>query len=345
MSSSVTVSSAASSAWIPCNAKDPLFYLSVYAVVSGTLTYTVEHTLDNIQDPTVTPTVLTHDTLVAQTASASGAYTNSIRAVRITVTSWTSGSVTLNVVQGVPRWLAALNLNYLPVEGSVQFPYALKFPNWPANAGCLLASLAASSTASRTANVVTVSATGHGITTGTMYVGFRFYYPGSANLAADWYDSILSVPDANSLTFTATGPDFAAESINSGSAWTTATDIASTTIQGGTLKDQSKVRANLFRDGSTTGGIKTITLAFGGSVVNQHNLTTTPRLESVMMFRCIGLNKQIGSGSGSEGIPTGTAMLSITKDVMVDQIVAIRGTLSAASEFIAIFGAYLEIIQ
>ena len=218
----------------------------------------------------------------------------------------------------------------------------LRFPGFKPS---LLASLAASSTASRTANVVTVSATGHGITTGTMYVGFRFYYPGSTNLTAGWYDSILSVPDANSLTFTATGPDFAAESINSGSAWTTATDIASTTIQGGTLKDQSKVRANLFRDGSTTGGIKTITLAFGGSVVNQHNLTTTPRLESVMMFRCIGLNKQIGSGSGSEGIPTGTAMLSITKDVMVDQIVAIRGTLSAASEFIAIFGAYLEIIQ
>lgn len=218
----------------------------------------------------------------------------------------------------------------------------LRFPGFKPS---LLASLAASSTASRTANVVTVSATGHGITTGTTYVGFRFYYPGSTNLAAGWYSSILTIPDANTVTFSATGDDFTSESINSGAAWTTATDILTTTIQGGVLRDQSKVKVYLFRDGSTTGGTKTIILAFGGSLINQHNLTTTPRLEAGMVFRCLGTNKQVGSGSGAEGIPTGTAMLTTTKDITVDQVVTIRGTLSAASEFIAIFGSHVEITQ
>lgn len=79
-------------------------------------------------------------------------------------------------------------------------PFVVKFPDFRKS---LLASLVVSSTAARTSDIVTVTATAHGITTGTTYVGFRFFYPGSPSLAAGWYDSIVSIPDANTITFNA----------------------------------------------------------------------------------------------------------------------------------------------
>ena len=59
------------------------------------------------------------------------------------------------------------------VQGSVPF-LSVPFPGWPAGTGILLASLVANSSASRTNNIVTITATAHGITTGSTYVGFRF---------------------------------------------------------------------------------------------------------------------------------------------------------------------------
>ena len=128
---------------------------------------------------------------------------------------------------------------HLADHNALSTPIVKRFPTWPANTGILLASLVANSTASRTSNVVTITATGHGITTGSTYVGFRFYYPGSASLTAGFYDSILTIPDANTITFSFSQlvRTSAASPVNSAAdAWTTATDMISTTIAGNTLK-------------------------------------------------------------------------------------------------------------
>lgn len=130
----------------------------------------------------------------------------------------------------------------------------------------LLASLVVSSTAARTNGLVTVTATGHGIPTGTTYSGFRFFYPGSPSLAAGWYDSIVSIPDANTLTFTAPGPDFASESVNGAAAYTTITTVPGQfVIPAGSLIDDSVVRVSVVGGGGTTGATKSVRPVINGS--------------------------------------------------------------------------------
>lgn len=98
---SVTVSSATSSAWIPVDWRSTPFNLSFAVIISGggSLTYKVEHTLDDIMDPTVTPNALTHEFITASTVSDDGNYAYPIRAIRLTVSSYTSGSATMTVIQ------------------------------------------------------------------------------------------------------------------------------------------------------------------------------------------------------------------------------------------------------
>ena len=48
------------SAWIPMDYKQNPFNVGIGVVVSGTVTYTVQHTFDDIFDPNVTPTAFDH---------------------------------------------------------------------------------------------------------------------------------------------------------------------------------------------------------------------------------------------------------------------------------------------
>lgn len=66
--------------------------------VSGTVTYTIQHTFDDVFDSTVTPIWLNHATLVALTANADGNYAFPIRAIRINNTAGT-GTTTLTILQ------------------------------------------------------------------------------------------------------------------------------------------------------------------------------------------------------------------------------------------------------
>lgn len=99
---SVTVSSQAASATIPVNWRQKPFSIGLGCVVSGggTLTYKVQHTFDDIQDSTVTPTWFDHETITGKTASDDGNYAFPVRAVRLNVTAYTNGSVTMTVIQG-----------------------------------------------------------------------------------------------------------------------------------------------------------------------------------------------------------------------------------------------------
>jgi hypothetical protein len=73
---------------------------SLQVVVTGTANYTVQQTLDDIFDSTVTPTWFDHPdaTLVAATASKQGNYAYIPAAVRIVLNSG-SGSIVLTAIQ------------------------------------------------------------------------------------------------------------------------------------------------------------------------------------------------------------------------------------------------------
>jgi hypothetical protein len=66
----------------------------------GTMTYDVQHTFDDIFDPAVTPVWFTHDTVAAKVnVNEDGNYAFPVRAIRLNVTAWTSGTGTLTVIQ------------------------------------------------------------------------------------------------------------------------------------------------------------------------------------------------------------------------------------------------------
>lgn len=97
---SVTVSSATSSAAIPINWRAGNFGIGIGCVVpSGTLTYKVQHTFDNIFDPAVTPVWFDHASITGKTTNFDGNYAYPVTAIRLTVTAYTSGSVIMTVIQ------------------------------------------------------------------------------------------------------------------------------------------------------------------------------------------------------------------------------------------------------
>lgn len=83
---------------VPINYMQRSFAVGFAVVVSGTITYTVEHTFDNVLDSSVTPTWFSHETLVGQTTSQDGNYAFPIRAIRVNNTAGT-GTTTLTVLQ------------------------------------------------------------------------------------------------------------------------------------------------------------------------------------------------------------------------------------------------------
>lgn len=99
---SVTVSSATTSQAIPVDYAQNAFAIGFGVVINGggTLTYKVQHTFDNVMDSTVTATWFDHPIVTGKTANSDGNYAFNIRAMRLNVTAYTSGSATLTVLQG-----------------------------------------------------------------------------------------------------------------------------------------------------------------------------------------------------------------------------------------------------
>jgi hypothetical protein len=95
----VTVSSQTTSAPIPMDWTQDPFAVGIGVVVSGTLTYSVEHTFDDILNG-ATANWFPHSTIAAQTTSKDGNYAFPVTAIRLNVTAFTSGSATLNLLQG-----------------------------------------------------------------------------------------------------------------------------------------------------------------------------------------------------------------------------------------------------
>jgi hypothetical protein len=94
---------AATSAIYPLNWRQQDFQVSLALAITGTVNVTVQHTFDGLHGEYVTAysglTWFPHSTLASKTASADGNYAFPVTAIRITVTAYTSGSVTFTVIQ------------------------------------------------------------------------------------------------------------------------------------------------------------------------------------------------------------------------------------------------------
>lgn len=85
--------------WIPVDYRVAAFSLSLGVVISGTVSYTVEYTLDNVLEAGTTATAFPVAGLTAQTVSAAGTITAPVMAVRLNIGTG-SGSATLTILQG-----------------------------------------------------------------------------------------------------------------------------------------------------------------------------------------------------------------------------------------------------
>ena len=97
---SVTVTNAATSAWIPVDYTMSTFNLGIQVdVTSGTPTWVVQVTMDDIYDSSVTPTaVAAPSPMETGTADEVGSITIPCRAVRLTQSG--TGVSTMTVIQG-----------------------------------------------------------------------------------------------------------------------------------------------------------------------------------------------------------------------------------------------------
>jgi len=120
MYSTKTVSSQTTSPWIPLDDNQAAFNATIGVTVSGTLTYSVEFTLDNIQDPSVTPTAFA-TTLVGETVSKSVSIQYPIKAVRLNVTSFTSGSAIIGARQGTDNSWGYPEIGETPGAASIAY--------------------------------------------------------------------------------------------------------------------------------------------------------------------------------------------------------------------------------
>ena len=94
-------SNGAASKILPSNWRSSDYKAALAIVLSSgaTLTYKVQHTLDDVQSSAVSRTWLDHDSLTAQTANADGNYAFPVKGYRLFITAYTSGSATLTGIE------------------------------------------------------------------------------------------------------------------------------------------------------------------------------------------------------------------------------------------------------
>jgi hypothetical protein len=98
----ITVTGTGTSAWIPLDNKQAPFNVGIGCViVSGTATYSVEHTFDDVFDTTVTPVAFANSTIAAVTTNKDGNYAAPVKAIRLNVTAGVAPVVAMTVIQGL----------------------------------------------------------------------------------------------------------------------------------------------------------------------------------------------------------------------------------------------------
>jgi hypothetical protein len=91
-----------SSSIVPMDTYQNPFNVTIKVVVSGTVTYTVQSTNDDIQNAAVTPSWDNHPTLAGLTIAGLGNYAFPVTGIRLNITAG-AGTATMTVQQaGMP---------------------------------------------------------------------------------------------------------------------------------------------------------------------------------------------------------------------------------------------------
>lgn len=102
----VGVDGTCESQWLVLNYRGGDFNVGIGCELSGTATYAIQHTFDNVLANGFVEgdaTVYTHSTLTAETTNQDGNYTNPPGAMRLAITAHTSGTVTMKVIQATSK--------------------------------------------------------------------------------------------------------------------------------------------------------------------------------------------------------------------------------------------------
>lgn len=96
----VGTNAVASTAWYPCNYKANPFSIGFGVTLSSgaSMTYSIEHTFEDVQLNAAPYDVFSHDTASGKTASHDDNYAFGVSAMRLTTSAFTSGTATLRIV-------------------------------------------------------------------------------------------------------------------------------------------------------------------------------------------------------------------------------------------------------
>lgn len=75
------------------------FAVGFGVVRTGDCTYKVQHTFDDIFNPSVTPTWFDHASVTGKTANSDGNYAFPVRGIRVAITAGTTGTAVMTVLQ------------------------------------------------------------------------------------------------------------------------------------------------------------------------------------------------------------------------------------------------------
>lgn len=93
----LTVTGVGTSAPVPMDFRAQNFNIGFGCEITGTATYGVQHTFDDIYNPAITPVWFNHAFVNGVTTNMDGNYAFPIRAMRLNVSAST-GSVTINIL-------------------------------------------------------------------------------------------------------------------------------------------------------------------------------------------------------------------------------------------------------
>lgn len=184
----------------------------------------------------------------------------------------------------------------------------------------LVPSLVAGATASRAGDVITVTATSHGIPT-AMFDSLRVYFPGSNNIASGWKSNFQRVSsDMFTCVDTVSGA-VSSESINAGTAMTAPVRVAGDIMPAGSIGPRGRFVGHHGYAAGATAATKSLYYTLGGIRIMQAAAAGAGDVSFVAQ----GVQKQIGQA----GL---TAAADLTKDQRIDVYVQI----SAAADYVVV---------
>ncbi len=228
------------------------------------------------------------------------------------------------------------------LAGRAAIPYILSFPGFSPT---VLASFIAGATATQSGNTVTVTATAHGIVGSAAKNGYRIYYPGSPSIPAGWYGSFAWV-DANTITFTnPASQTVASESVNGGLAYTATTTVCSLTLPASSMGPNGRITLASLHAGDATAGAKFLRLVLGGTILSGISMGALPSWWSRQTVVNVGGEAKQLSPTNADGVTSGSALTTGTVNTALDQTVSVTVTLGAASLWVSMDSAELEVVK